>query len=115
MFLVFPWSYHDFLLEFRQSLRNLRLPRLVPYQMRHSGPAIDLARGYRTRAEVKHTGRWSSESSVNRYAQRARLGVYFAKLPATVQSFLTAAERNVENIACGRMSPTELSLLQIPE
>ena len=57
MELVFPWSFHDFLVEFRRSLRHLSLPRLVPYQMRRSGPAIDLARGYRTRAEVKHRGR----------------------------------------------------------
>ena len=110
MELGFPWSSRDFWMEVRRSLRHLSLPRLVPYQMRHSGPAIDLARGYRTRAEVKHRGRWTSDSSVNRSAQKARLAVYLEKLPVAVRSFLMASEQHIESIVCGRMRPTDLCL-----
>ena len=110
MKLVFPWSFHDFLMEFRRSLRHLSLPRLVPYQMLHSGPAIGLARCYRTGAEVKHRGRWASDSSVNRYAQKARLAVYLEKLPVAVRSFLMDSEQHIESIVCGRMRPTDLCL-----
>ena len=107
---VLPWSYHDFLVEFRRAVRAVGLPPIVPYQMRHSGPAIDLSRGLRTRLDVKHRGRWQSESSVNRYAQKARLGVFYAKLRAETKHYLTATEQHIGSIVLGRMRPSEVYL-----
>ena len=110
MELVCPWSFHGFLMEFRRSLRYLSLPRLVPYQMRHSGPVTDLARGYHTKAEVKHRHRWASDSSVNRYALKAQLAMHRKQLPTAVRSFLMDSEQHIESIVCGRLRPTGLGL-----
>ena len=59
---------------------------MVPYGARHSGPAVDVSRGLRTRQEVKERGRWKSEKSVQRYEQRARLSLSFSRLSVDLQT-----------------------------
>ena len=69
MSLVSPWNYHDFLTEFRRSLRKLGLPRLEPCQSLHRGPAVCLARSYRMKNETRDRKHYSRKSPFNRYAQ----------------------------------------------
>ena len=53
--------------------KKITVSELVLYQARHSGPSIDRARGIRSLQKIKRRGRWSAESSVQRYERHARL------------------------------------------
>ena len=64
---VFLFDYASYLIMFDKCRKALSLPRMVPYESRHSGPAIDVARGHRVRKEVKDCGRWKSDKPVQRY------------------------------------------------
>ena len=82
---------------------------MVPYESRHSGPAVDAARGNRSRGEIKDRGRWKSENSVIRYEQRARLAQSYQRLPAAVQSHADLCEKHLGDIVLGRMLATALA------
>eukprot|EP00974_Lingulodinium_polyedra_P083776 8111246-Lingulodinium_polyedra.AAC.1 len=41
------FTYHEFVRCWQVVRARPRLPTAVPYQMRHSGPSIDLALGHR--------------------------------------------------------------------
>ena len=102
--LIFQFTYADFMKSFSEALRNLGLPKIVPYQARHSGPSIDAAMGLRNRSEIKARGRWSADKSVLRYEQRARLTQSFNKLPVALQSYLTECEEKLGDLLCGKLS-----------
>ena len=105
---VFPFTYASYLEMFDKCRRRLDLPKMVPYQSRHSGPATDVARGHRDRAEVKDRGRWKSDKSVARYEQRARLGQSFQQLPPRAKSHLLACEAQLGGLLLGRTRVDEL-------
>ena len=67
-----------------------------------------MARGHRTRAEVKDRGRWRSDKSVLRYEQRARLGQSFQQLPARLRLHLLQCEAKLAGLLLGRTRVEEL-------
>ena len=101
---VFGFSYASFLVVFDKARRRLGLPPMVPYEARHSGPAIDVARGHRSRAEVRERGRWKTEKSVVRYEQRARLAMSYQRLPAALQAHFDKCEAHLGDVLLGRMA-----------
>jgi len=105
---LFPFTYPSYLEAFEKCRRRLDLPRMVPYQSRHSGPAVDVARGSRTQPEVKDRGRWKSDKSVQRYEQRARLGQSFQQLPPRAKSHLSECEAKLGALLLGRIQADEL-------
>ena len=56
-----------------------------PHAARHSGPARDLATGYRTLAQVQRRGRWLSEKSVLRYTKTHEWVAVNAELRADIR------------------------------
>ena len=106
--LLFPFSYPDYLSMFERCRRRLGLPKMVPYQSRHSGPAVDIAKGYRDRAGVKERGRWRDDRSVQRYEQRARLGQSFQQLGPALKAHALLCEERLGALLCGRLRPDDL-------
>ena len=106
--LLFPFSYADYLVVFDQCRRAANLPKMVPYQSRHSGPAVDIARGFRDRAGVKERGRWRDDRSVQRYEQRARLGQSFQQLTPALKAHVLLCEERLGALMCGRLQPEDL-------
>ena len=100
---VFDFAYPTFSEIFEACRKRLSLPAMVPYESRHSGPAIDAARGNRGRGEIKDRGRWKNEKSVIRYEQKARLAQTYQRLPAHLTSHLDLCERHLGDIMLGRM------------
>ena len=78
---MWDFDYHEFLASFKRAAKDLRVPATCPYQMRHSGPSIDLADERRSIAEAQRRGRWSQPKSMGRYERRARLAAEWAKVP----------------------------------
>ena len=111
--LLFPFSYPSYLELFDRSRRRINLPAMVPYQTRHTGPAVDMARGHRDRVGIKDRGRWKNDKSVARYEQRARLGQSFQQLQPVLKSHLLACEENLGGLLCGRIQVGELIWEQI--
>ena len=77
---------------------------MVPYEARHSGPPIRMARGNRNRQEIRDRGRWKSEKSVIRYKQRARLAQTYQRLPPSLQAHLDLCEQHLGDVLLGRMA-----------
>ena len=71
-----PFTYQDLVTEWKAVMVELGLEKLklVPYQLRHSGPSNDLARGHRSLEEAKKRGRWSQSKSMQRYERRGDWG-----------------------------------------
>ena len=106
--LLFPFTYADYLVMFDRCRRQASLPKMVPYQTRHSGPACDIAKGFRDRAGVKERGRWKDDRSVQRYEQRARLGQSFQQLSPALKAHVLLCEERLGALLCGRLRPEDL-------
>ena len=106
--LLFPFTYADDLIMFERCRRHLGLPKMVPYQSRHSGPAVDIAKGYRDRPGVKERGRWRDDRSVQRYEQRARLGQSFQQMAPALKAHALLCEERLGALLCGRLQPDDL-------
>ena len=78
---LFNFDYPTFCLAFNRATASLRL-KAVPYQLRHSGPSIDRARGLRTLLDVQQRGTWKQAKSVLRYDKHALLAKAQRDMPA---------------------------------
>ena len=105
-----PFTYQDFVKEWRAVLAELGLEKLklVPYQLRHSGPSNDLARGYRNLEEAKKRGRWSQSKSMQRYERRGRLGQDYQLLSPLQRQTFELAEKSLEAIFKGHRHAVKL-------
>ena len=106
--LIFGFDYGEFLEQFRAITARLGLEKATPYQARHSGPSIDLARGERTLPEVKARGRWLHDKSVTRYERRARLAVSLQRMSASKRAFCEETERRFEALVLGRAHVSDI-------
>ena len=92
---VFPFTYYDYLSEFKKVAAELKITGLVPYQTRHSGASIDRQQSLRTLLEVKHRGDWRSDSSVRRYDKHGRVQLSNAKYTNQLGAYLDVCERRL--------------------
>ena len=70
---LFPEDPNLVLKCFRAACQSLGLPPLCMYQLRHGGASEDLLSKTRDTQAVKARGRWTTDSSVRRYAKPAQL------------------------------------------
>ena len=86
---VWDFDYRELLTNFKMATWLLGL-EATPYQLRHSGPSWDRARGLRPLDEVQKRGRWRAMKSVMRYEKHARVAAEMEKLaPDQVAYFRT--------------------------
>jgi integrase len=107
---VWAFDYPQFVREFNKCLKELgiTLP-ITPYQTRHSGPSVDVARGLRDLVQVQRRGQWRTTQSVQRYEKEARLTESWHLLPADTQALLLRCESHLADVLYGR--PHGLALL----
>ena len=72
------------------------------YGLRHGGASHDLLTRRRTLLEVKFRGRWSSDTSLKRYAKATRLQKEMEKLPLHCVALGNATERNFARMITAR-------------
>ena len=72
---------------FKEAAEDMGLASLTPqlYQLRHSGPSVELALQLRTLANVKLRGRWRTDASVARYLKPGRVNEQLQRLAPEVQ------------------------------
>ena len=94
---------------FSLRLQDLQVKaKVVPYQMRHSGASIDMARRWRRLADVQKRGQWKTTRSVARYEKHARLAATWATLSSAQQNVFLVCEAQLADIILGRASPVDL-------
>ena len=98
---IWPFCYPSFLAQFKLASKALGLG-LVPYLMRHSGPSIDRAKGWRSQAECQKRGRWRSWKSLVRYEKAARLGVLWGMMNKEAKDYCLVCERGLGDLVLGR-------------
>ena len=72
------------------------------YGLRHGGASHDLLTRRRTLLEVKFRGRWSSDTSLKRYAKATRLQKEMEKLPPQCVALGNTVERNFARMITAR-------------
>ena len=100
--LVFPFSYQEFLKEWRAVLKPMPL-HAVPYQARHSGASLDAALLHRPRKEIMDRGRWASQGSLVRYEKHARVAASLTRLPAEWRAFYETTDAQLEALFADRV------------
>ncbi|CAK0858210.1 unnamed protein product, partial [Prorocentrum cordatum] len=72
---------------FKGAAEDRGLASLTPqlYQLRHSGPSVELALQLRTLASVKLRGRWRTDASVARYLEPGRVNEQLQRLAPEAQ------------------------------
>ena len=96
---LWSFSYPSLVQKFKAACETVPLPfKIVPYQLRHSGPSIDRSRDCRTQAEVQKRGRWRTAKSLTRYEKHARMADLFLEMPARAQSKCLGAEARIGDI-----------------
>ena len=70
-----PWSLGlvEFGTQFRKAADALSTKDIVPYQMRQSGPSIDISKRSRSLDATTKRGRWRSVNTVRHLSQKQRL------------------------------------------
>ena len=106
-----PFTYADYVPEFKAAARDIGLPDLVPYQARHSGASIDIAGRHRSLAEVQRRGRWKTLASVQRYERHAQLGKSAQTLSDRQRFVFRFALDHLEELILGRLPPERLPTL----
>ena len=100
---VWHFQYPAYLSEFKAAVKELGSTEyVIPYQSRHSGPSIDVARRLRTLAEVQRRGQWKAQKSVLRYEKEARLTESWNLLPLHIRVLLEACETHLEDVLYNR-------------
>jgi len=103
---LFGFSYPSFLSCFQAAVATLKQPKVVPYQLRHSGPSCARAAGARSQAEIKKRGQWKADRSVARYEKAGRLTSQGHLIPPEIWAYLRIAELQLpEVLVCGREGP----------
>ncbi|CAK0823925.1 unnamed protein product, partial [Prorocentrum cordatum] len=106
---LWNFTYPEYCKMFSLCLQDLQVKaKVVPYQMRHSGASIDMARRRRRLADVQKRGQWKTNRSVVRYEKHARLAATWATLSSAQQNVFLVCEAQLADIILGRASPVDL-------
>ena len=97
-----PFSYGELAIAFAKVVADAELPKLVPYQARHSGASIDRAGRHRTLEQIQKRGFWRSARSVARYERAARLASDYLRIPERVRLHCEDCEAALEATILGR-------------
>ena len=95
---LWSFDYPTFCHLFKKAKDALRIPTLVPYQMRHSGPSIDRSRDLRSMREIPKRGQWRCHRSLTRYEKNARLAFSMMEFSQPQQLYFHESERRAAEI-----------------
>jgi integrase len=106
---LFTFRYHRFVDEVRQACERVGLPKMVPYEMRHSGPSHDRMMRARSLLEIQKRGRWKTARSLVRYEKHTRMMQAWNKLPEPVRKFAERCQGDLEGFMLGLRDPPSQS------
>ena len=90
-------DYHSFLEVCRRAADNIGI-EAVPYQMRHSGPSLDLAPGISDITSCQERGRWATMTSLKRYEKHGRLNDTWRPLSPATHAYCLTCEHDAEGL-----------------
>ncbi|CAK0896185.1 unnamed protein product, partial [Prorocentrum cordatum] len=100
---AWDFSCPQFLKMFRMALQDLGVEQhIVPYQARHSGPRVDVARHCAMLQEIQKRRQWKHAKSTQRCEKAARLGQSWSLLPASLRDTLSECESRLEDTLLGK-------------
>ena len=110
---LFNIDYHELRESWKKALKSANLPDgyMVIYQLRHSGASWDRSKGYRSQLEVKHQGRWASDTSMLRYEKHAMVMQRFTSLSPKIQRGALAATQHLKEQCDAAAKRLKLGLL----
>ena len=104
---LWDFSYGEYVKAFSLAAQRLGV-QLSPYQMRHSGPSVDRANGWRTPLEIQKRGGWKSAKSMMRYEKSGKLGAAFLDLSSKMRQHAQWCEEHLGDVILGRKAAPAL-------
>ena len=104
------FGYADLVKELTRARGKPRMRWLVPYQRLRSQAPVGPCNNFRSVAGVKARRQWGSEKPTMRYNRTAKLAVRMKVLDQQQPAFFAAAERQLEALLFGRVTPGTLHL-----
>ena len=95
---LFPFSYQFMRRALATASQELGLPKLLPYQLRHSGPSWDRLQNYREMSEIQKRGRWISRASLVRYEKGGMVTKEFNKIALATRQHLQKCHDGLEKV-----------------
>ena len=83
---LWTFSYQQFVSGLVQVCVDSGMPKMVPYEMHHSGPSHDRCLKLRSLLQVQKRGRWKSTRSLVRYEKHTRIQQQWNKLSPALKS-----------------------------
>ena len=105
---VWDFTYPDFTRTFRHGVKELKLPHMVPYQVRHSAPSWERLHNRRSRSGVGKKGRWKAQSSLDRYEKSAMVTQVYRRIPADQRAFYESCARELKGVMLRTRLPVPL-------
>ena len=103
------FPYQLFVQELGKACEALRVPKMVPYEMRHSGPSHDRMHRLRSLLQVQKRGRWKTSRSLVRYEKHTRMLQSWNALPLVVRKHAERCQVELEGFMLGRSDPPFLA------
>ena len=109
---LFQTDHQSFFEVFRRATNNIGI-YAVPYQMRHSGPSLDLVQGIRDITSCRKRGRWATMTSLKRYEKHGRLNDTWRLLSPGTQAYCLTCKHDAEGyILAGETCPLPPRLVE---
>ena len=105
---LFTIGADDAVKAFNRAVKALKLGSVgvtSRYQLRHGGASHDAATAARTLEQIRHRGRWRSQSSLRRYEKGARLGEVLERLAPKVRAHALRCADSLGDVAAKRRPP----------
>ena len=102
---VWPFDYHGLLAAFHVAGKELEMPWVTPYLLRHAGPSWDMLTGARPMLEIQRRGQWKAVSSMAKYEKHARVGADELGFSAEMRRHFRECAFALEEVLLGRVPP----------
>ena len=102
---LWSFNYPDFVKELGKACEASGVPKMVPYEMRHSGPSHDRCHKLRSLLQVQKRGRWKSTRSLVRYEKATRMQQQWNKLHPALKSHAERCQKELEGFVLGVFPP----------
>ena len=105
---VWKFDYRALVASFHVAGKELEMPWVTPYLLRHAGPSWDMLTGVRPMLEIQRRGQWKSVSSMARYEKHARVGADELNFSIMMRRHFRDCVPVLEAVLLGRAPPPAL-------
>ena len=102
---LWTFSYLQFVNALAQACVDSGVPKMVPYETRHSGPSHDCCHKLRSVIQVQKRGGWKRTRSLVRYEKHTQMQQQWNKLAPSPNKHAEKCQQELEGFVLGLRPP----------